>query len=141
MTRLKPSNAIGSYPDREEFQVGRVIVWVEIPPHGSRATWLERADRMFGEVWRAIPAVVSAAQRESRALIPEYWKAHDEAGSTGERLAAWGIWIDPLGGTATYEVGRNWDFDPKDPTRLPELPDGHCITVSRDPGSELMARG
>lgn len=86
---LNPSNTLGTYPDREEFQVDRVIVWVEIPSYGSRATWLKRADRSFEGLWRTIPAVALVAEQESRALIPVDWKAHDEAGQTLERLSVW----------------------------------------------------
>jgi hypothetical protein len=42
MMRWHLSHPLGIYSDREEYQVGRVIVWVEIPPYGSRGAWLER---------------------------------------------------------------------------------------------------
>jgi hypothetical protein len=138
MTWLYQSNALGSYPDREEFQVERVIVWVKTPSHGSRATWLERANLILGEVWQAIPAAVSAAQQASRTLIPEFWEAHDQAGTAAEQLAVRGIWIDPASGSADYEVARNPDFDREG---LPEFPDDLSIIVSRDPSGALLARG
>jgi hypothetical protein len=139
MTRLHHSNALGSYPNREEFQIGQVIVWVMIPAHGRRDAWLERGDRLLDEVWEAIPAVLSAAQRESRTLIPEFWEAHDKAGTAGEQLTMLGIWIDPTTGSADYEVGCNHGFEST--IGLPELPDGHSIAVSRDSGGGLLARG
>jgi hypothetical protein len=140
MTRLRRSNTLGSYPDREEFQVERVIVWVEVPPHGIRDTWLERADRMFDEVWQAVPAVVAAAQQESRALFPEYWEARDRSGAAGERLAVRGIWIDPADGSAEYDVAANSDSAPDDSTPPPALPADHSISVSRRPDGSLHAR-
>lgn len=138
MSRPYLTNALGSYPDREEFQVGRVIVWVRIPSHAGRSMWLERADQLFEEVWQAVPEVLSAAERESRALIPEFWKAHDEAGTAGEHLAVRGIWIDPATGVADYEVGCNHDSE--NPSGLSELPDGYSILVSRSAGGDLLVR-
>jgi hypothetical protein len=141
MTRLSQSNELGSYPDREEFQVERVIVWVKIPSRGSRAAWLERADQIFEDVWQAIPAAVAAAQQESRARIPEFWRAHEEAGTVGEPMSVLGIWIDPTTGSADYEVGRNHDRVHEGPTHLPDLPDGYSIVVSRAPNGGLLVRG
>jgi hypothetical protein len=141
MAQQHLSNPIGSYPDREEFQVGRVIVWVELPSHGSRAAWLKQANLIFEGVWRDVPTVVSAAQQASRALIPEFWKGHDEAGTASEQLVVWGIWIDSAEGSADYEVGRNHGFSRKNWTHLPELPDDYSIVVSRDPHGGLHVRG
>ncbi len=141
MAQQHLSNLIGSYSDHEEFQVGRVIVWVEIPSHGSRATWLKQAELIFEGVWRDANTVVSAAQQASRALIPEFWKAHDEAGTASEQLSVWGIWIDPAKGSADYEVGLNHDFSRKHWTHLPELPGDYTIFVSRDPRGGLHVPG
>src|SRR5438094_108780 len=138
MTQRHLSNALGSYSDREEFQIGRVIVWVRIPGHGSRDTWLQRADLLIEDIWRAIPTVLSAAQQESRALIPEFWKLHDEAGTADEQLTVWGIWIDLIANSTDFHVGGNHDFNC--PIGLPELPDGHCIMVSRDLSGTVAAR-
>ncbi|SRR5579885_3157947 len=137
MARLHDSNKLGSFPDREEFQVGQVIVWVKIPPHGNRATWLERANSIFEQVWPSIPAVISAAELVSRTLVPEFWKAYDQAGAADNPLSVQGIWIDSASGSADYEVSRNHDFDR---ASLPELPDDHSIMVSRDPNGGVRAR-
>lgn len=140
MAWLHPPNTLGSYPDREEFQVERVIVWVEVSSHGSRAAWLEQADRMFEGVWRAIPAVVAAAQQASRSAIPEFWKAFDETGAAGAVLAVRGIWIDPVSGSADYEVAPNPDFPLGASGTVPEMPEGHSIVVSRQSDGNLRSR-
>ena len=114
---------------------------MKIPPYGSRAIWLERANGFFEEVRRAVPQVVSAAEQKSRAQLPEYWRAQDEAGQVGERLSVRGIWIDPTIGSADYVVGCNYAFIREDSIHVPELPDGHCILVSRDRNGGLLAVG
>jgi hypothetical protein len=141
MPRLHLSNAIGSYPDREEFQVERIIVWVAISALGDRASWLRRADLMFEEIWRAIPAVVRVAQQASRAEIPEFWIAHDETGTADKQLAVRWLWIDSASGSTDYDVGPNYDFTARQSAGLPEFPDDHSIMVSRQPDGELVVRG
>jgi hypothetical protein len=136
--RRRLSNALGSYSDREEYQVDRVIVWVQLPPHGCRGDWLQRADQFFESIWAAIPEVLSAAEQRSREMVPGFWKAHDEAGTPGQKLAVLGIWIDPMTGSADYDVGFNYEFN--GPSELPELPDRHTIMVSRDPCGRLLSR-
>jgi hypothetical protein len=135
------SNPIGSYSDRKEFQVGRVIVWVEIPSHGSRAAWLKQANLIFESVWRDVPAAVSAAHQVSRSPILESWNAHDEAGTASDQLSVWGIWIDPTSGSADYEVGLNHDFSCGGSTNLPEPPDDYSVIVSRDPHGGMSVHG
>jgi hypothetical protein len=71
-------------------------------------------------------------------MIPELWKAYDEAGTANEQLAVWGIWISPATGSADYQVGRS--FESNDPDTLPELPDGHAIMVNRDSTGRLLNR-
>jgi hypothetical protein len=131
------SNALGSYSDREEFQVDRVIVWVQLPTHGCRADWLQRADQFFESIWAAIPEVLSVAEQKSREMVAEFWKAHDEAEMPGQKLAVRGIWIDPMTGSADYDVGCNYEFN--GPGGLPELPESHTITVSRDPCGNVLS--
>jgi hypothetical protein len=140
MNRLHDSNRLGSYLDREEFQIERVIVWVDIPPHGNRTGWLERADRVFDEIWRAIPDVVSAARLGPGAQVADPGKTHDEAGVSSERLAVRGIWIDPVNGSAQYEVGAECGYDGGDAIEPPGRPDGRSVMVHRDPGGELLVR-
>lgn len=130
-------NALGSYSDREEYQVDRVIVWVQLPPHGCRSDWLQRADQFFETIWAAIPEVLSAAEQRSREMVPEFWKAHDEAVTPAQKLVVLGIWINPMTGSADYDVGCNYEFIV--PSGLPELPDSHSIMVSRDPCGSLLS--
>ena len=89
----------------------------------------------------AIPAVVSAAEKVSRAQLPEFWMAHDNAGTAGDRLAVWGVWIDPISGSVDHEVGRNFDSMHHVPTHLPEMPDDFSIMVTRAPDGSLQVRG
>jgi hypothetical protein len=84
--------------------------------------------------------VLLAAEKESRSLIPEFWKAHDEAGTAGKRLSVWGIWIDPLTGSADYEVGGNLIDAHDHSLDLPELPESHRVIVSRPPDGSLHPR-
>jgi hypothetical protein len=131
-------NRLGSYSDREEFQVEQVIVWVMLPHDGDRGKWLQRAEQLFGDIWQATRAVVSAAEKKSRNLIPQFWKVHDEAATSDLQLAVWGIWIYPKSESADYEVGCNPQFN--GPSSLPELPDGHTIMVSRDRDGRVACR-
>jgi hypothetical protein len=139
MMRPILSDPLGSYPDREEFQIERVIVWVQIPSHGSRIHWVNRANQLIEGIWRAIPSVVEAAQQESRKLLPDFWKAHTQAGTASEQLTVHGIWIDPVNATAGYDVGEN--FDRRILPDSPELPDMYSIMVNRDSAGNLLARG
>ena len=137
MTGPYLSGPLGSYPDREEFQVDRTIINVMLPAHGDRRAWLARADELFEDVWRAVPLVILAAQQNSRVTLQEFWKAHDEAGTSSEQLAVWGIWIDPETGAADYHVGCNHVFMDHAPAALPGLPDDYTISVHRNPTGHL----
>lgn len=137
--RLYLSGPLTSYADRDEFQIDRVLVWVKYPANGNRSAALLRANELFPEIWQAIPEVVPFAQAQSRAVIPEFWRAHDESGVPGARLAVWGITIDPATELAVYDVFWNHDF--KCPAGLPELPDGHSVDVSRDREGRLQLVG
>ena len=130
MTRFARTNALTVYEDRYEFQFGRVLVWVLTPPFAIPDTGLEGAEQMFDEVWGAIPAVVSAAEKESRAQLPGYWMAHDKAGTAVDRLAVWGMWIDPISGSVDYEVGENFEPMHHVPSHLPGMPDNSNIMVT-----------
>jgi hypothetical protein len=128
MKRLHDSNRLGSYLDGEEFQIERVIVWVCIPPHGSRVGWLDRADRLFDEIWRAIPDVLFVARAASRAQIGDPRKTLDEASVAGDQSAVRGIWIDPVSGSADYDVAEGDDYD------------GKSVMVTRDLGGCFLLR-
>jgi hypothetical protein len=130
MRSLSSSSLLGSYSDREEHQVDRVIVWVmrPLPDSPVRANWI------FNDLWEAISAVVSVAELKSREQIPWYWDAHDKAGTSSNRLTVYGIWINP-DGSATYEVGSNYKEYSSPP---PELPDDYSLMISRSPDGILL---
>lgn len=128
---------LGSYPDREEFLVERVLVWVMIPNQDLRRELIQRADQRFEEIWSALPKVQMEAQRESRTIIPKFWERHDAAGTSDEQFIVYGIWIEP-DGSAQYRVAANYDFENAG-RNLPELPENHSIMVSRDSKGVLSA--
>src|SRR4051794_28137798 len=103
------TDAIGSYPDRDEFQVGRVIVSVTTPADDSRAAWLARANELFEHVWEAVPDVLAFARRHSQPASNADGPADRAADVTSETLAVRGIWIHPGTGTADYDVERHPD--------------------------------
>jgi hypothetical protein len=140
MRRFAPSNALTIYRDRYEFQFGRVLVCVITPPFVIPNIGLEWAERMFDEVWGAIPAVISVAEMESRAQLPEFWEAHDEAGTAGDRMAVWWVCIDPISGLVDYEIGQNFDSIHQVLKDLPELDEDSNITVTRAPDESLRIR-
>ena len=129
MSRKHLIHALGSYHDREEFQVGRVVVWVLIPTGDCREEWLEQGDRLFELVSHELAAVMSAAERESRILHPEFWRARDDSESPSEALAIFGIWLYPDTGAADFDI------------EMPEMPDNLPIIVTRErSGSVLIQR-
>ncbi len=129
--RLGSSSRLGSFPDREEFQVGRTLVWIMIPESGKRIDWLERGDGLFGDLWRGRDRVLAFAQQQSRTVLPDFWTAHDLAGTSAGQLMVWGIWIDPEDGSAVYEVNQNHAFASAR-TDLPEYPEDVPVMVRRD---------
>ena len=136
MGRFVLSNAMAWHEHSCEFQFGRTLVWVMASPLGG--VDLDRAERMFDEVWGAIPSVLAAAERASRAQVPGFWEDHDGAGAAGDPLAVWGIWI---GESVEYEVGENFDLIRPGPTQPPEFPDDSSIMVSRSPDGTLRVLG
>ena len=131
MERLDSSSRLGSYPDRDEFQVGKSLAWIMIPEDGKRTDWLEREDGLFDDLWRDRDRVLAFAQPQSRAAVPDFWAAHDLADTSAEQLAVWGLWIDPENGSAVYEISQNHGFG-SDLTDLPEYPENVWVMVRRD---------
>ena len=116
--------------------------WRYLPTAAVPIGWSERigSDRIFEEIWQAVPAVLLVAEQESRALIPEFWRARDEAATAGTRLSVCGVWIDPVSGSADYEVSGN-PFDTHDNSlHLPVLPENHRVLVSRSADGALLPR-
>jgi hypothetical protein len=99
------------------------------------------ANHIFYDLWRAIPAVISAAERKSREELPGYWEAHDKVGTSSDRLMIYGIWFDPANnGSADYEVGANFVSTGQVFDQLPELPDDYSIMIYRAPGGILLVQ-
>jgi len=134
--QLSRSGALGSYDDREEYQVDRTIIWVMLPEGGSRAAWLEQGDTLFGPIWSAIPEVLALARQTSREAVPEFWQVHDLTQTAEDVLAVWGIWLDPDTGSASYQVGNNFELSFKQP-ELPEFPEDADIMVERSADGSL----
>lgn len=129
---LNSSNQLGSSGGWDEFQIERTIVWM-------KKSNLKQTDTPFEDVWAAAPKVLLLAQLRSRVLNPDFWKAHDDADTSDMQLIVRGIWFDPVTGSATYEVGRNFGFVCENPIQLPELPDNHSIILTRDRGGNIAA--
>ena len=134
--RLSHSGALGSYEDREEYQVERTIVWVMIPEGSSRSACLDQGDMLFSPVWSGIPDVLTLARQSSRQASPEFWCVHDLTQPAEDVLAVWGIWLDPDTGGASYQVGINYEFSFKHP-ELPEFPEEEQIMVERSADGRL----
>jgi hypothetical protein len=41
------SHPLGSYADRDEFQIGRTLVWVKYPPNENRISLLSKAEELL----------------------------------------------------------------------------------------------
>ncbi|HZZ81025.1 MAG TPA: hypothetical protein VFE62_21165 [Gemmataceae bacterium] len=128
---------IGSYPDREEFQVDRVIVWVKIPTANDYVDWLDRADDQFPTIWQARFKVMLVAESALRSMFPKVWESHDTTKSTQDLVMLRGIWIDPRTGTADYDVWcpdalENWDEQGEEPSDF--------VIVTRDPKGALTVQ-
>lgn len=41
------SGPLGSYPDRDEFQIGTMLIWVKYPPGQDRLVCLDRAEKIL----------------------------------------------------------------------------------------------
>lgn len=129
----KPSliNPLGSYDDRDEFQVGTTLVWVLGPPE-IREELVAAANVQFLEIWASLPQATAAAIDLSRSEFPEFWQAHDDAGTSSRQLKVWGIRINAAPLNVEYDIREDFDFNPDsyDPP-LPRLSTKHRYCVSR----------
>lgn len=134
------SSPLGSYPDREEFQVGRTLVWVLGPPE-RRDELVAIANMQFSKIWACSERATATAVELSRSELPEFWQAHDDAGTSSRQLAVWGILIDAEAGSAKYDVRMNLDFNPDSHCpSLPLLPSNRSYRVVRTPDGVYAAR-
>lgn len=128
---FRRASLLGTYGNRDEYQVGTTLIWVEFETIAQRDTATEFAHQQFSAVWAAIPAAIAEARRISRSQAPEFWRPHEEAGTSEEILAVWGIWINPTTRNATYHVSTNYDFESPDEKQLPSFPDDFSVFVER----------
>jgi hypothetical protein len=135
---MELDSPLGAYADREEYQVERVIVNIQIPVHGSRQMWLERGRRLFPDAWRAIPSVIDAAERASRDELPTSWQHIDLQAESVRPLVVYGMWIEPATEKVTYRVGLNFEFDFENRSDFPE---DYFVSVERDTEGNLRAFG
>lgn len=111
-TRMKSpplSNPLGSYADRDEFQVGSTLVWVLGPPD-QREELVAIANLQFSEIWVCAEKAVATAVELSRSELPDFWQAHDDAGTSSRLLKVWGILIDAVADSTEYDVREDPDF-------------------------------
>ncbi len=127
MARSKLGGALGVYIDRLEFQVDRVLVNIEIPQHGNRTEWVAQGEKVFDEVWGAIPDVLSLGEGMLGQEFGEDWIEGD-----GKFLSVYGIWINPTTSSAAYHLAENPDF--RWPTTPPvhSIPEDYEIWIRRD---------
>lgn len=129
---LRQASLLGEYSDRLEYQIGGTLVWVLFGGPEQQVAALEAACQQFPSIWTAIPAVISEAERASRVELPEFWQMHEAADTSSEVLSVWGIWIEPVSGTATYEVSTNHAFDPPPQVELSSFPEESSVMIERN---------
>lgn len=134
MERVSLGPPLGSYPNRDEFQIETTIVWVMYPEHGDRAHWLVIADCMIDEVWDAIPSVLSLAAESTRRAIPDCWAKRQAAAKPDEPLAVLGIWIDPAIENAEYHVAE------KSADGFLRLPECYAVQIARNAEGSLTVK-
>lgn len=135
---LRQATLLGSYADRDEYQIGRMLVWVEFGSPSRKQAATELACEQFSSVWAAIPSAVARALQHSQGQLPEFWEAHEAAGSSEEVLCVWGIWMQPFSGTATYHVSTNHEFFWGRGKDLPEFPEEGAVMICRSPEGDLQ---
>jgi hypothetical protein len=138
MNHVELGAPLGSFEKREEFQIDRTIVQVQIPPDGERLAWLQRAGAVFPDIWAAVPNVLALAEKILQPQLAGFATGHDDEDG---RLSVWGIWIDPTDGSAGYEVGCYNPFDSNDPAAPPGLPDQIDVMIERDATGQIRRRG
>ncbi|WP_431263181.1 hypothetical protein ACQ859_24645 [Roseateles chitinivorans] len=131
---------LGSYADRDEYQVGSILVWVRFHAQETRAACTDFALQQLPEVLAALPDAIAMARAFAREQEPEFWRQHEEAGTAGELLSVWGLWIDPVRGLTTYGVQENLDFEVPQDSVLPALPVDWYVAIERDKAGALMVK-
>lgn len=128
---FRREHLMGAYDNRDEYQIGTTLIWVEFESLAQRDDATEFAHQQLPAIWAAIPAAIDAARRISRSQSPEFWQPHEEAGTSEELLAVWDIWINSTTRNATYYVSTNHDFESPNEEQLPYFPDDLGVLVER----------
>ena len=131
MKKLELSGPLGSYEDKEEFQVDRTLVWVEISSRSERQASIDKANELLPAIWDSNGLIISVAEQALRKINPAFWSSHDSAGTTKELLSIWGITINPDTGLANYHVGCNFDFEADEHLKLPHLNEEISVYINR----------
>ena len=134
------SSPLGSYADKDEFQVGTTLVWVFGPPE-IREELVAAANVQFSEIWASLPQATAAAVDLSRSELPEFWQAHDDAGTSGLLLKVWGVRIHAAPQNLEYDVGEDFYFNPDSyQTPLPRFPSRYRYCVIRTSDGAYAAK-
>ena len=122
---------LGSYDGRDEYQVGRTLVWVCFDRGADRDENTAAAFRELPSIFGAIPDVVELAVDCLRDKTPDFWRIHDLAGTSVDLLAVWGIWVHPPACRAVYHINENHEFTPPRGAQLPHLEEMDGVYVAR----------
>lgn len=122
---------LGSYADRDEYQIGKTLVWVLYGTSEQREVATDLACLQFPAIWAAIPEAIAVARETSRKEQPEFWQVHEDAQSVHDVLSVWGIRIEPSSGVATYVISTNHEFLWMQTSNLPLFPEDEHIIVMR----------
>lgn len=116
-------------PGRDEYQLDKVIVWVNYGASERQDLAMPLILRQFPAIWTAIPEVISAASELFRARVSARACA----------LSVWGIELEPYAAVATYHVGvdlERWSLE----GRSSELPPDSLVYVTRDRDGALLVQ-
>jgi hypothetical protein len=122
-----------------EFQEGRVIIRVDFPKHGRTDAWLRRASMAFDAIWNDVPKMIAFGRAHLRTLETARWRRYDAVGISERALIAYGIWIDPVDGSARCHVSFNWELAL--PPGLDELDENDAVMVDRSASGWLAIAG
>lgn len=122
---------LGSYDDRDEYQIDRTLVWVCFSSPLTRDADTAEAFRQLPSILQAIPEVIEKAVALLREQSPDFWRPHDLAGTCLDLVSVWGIWVYPPCCRASYQVSENHCFDPPKGAMLPAFNDEPVVYISR----------
>ena len=106
------SGPLGSYPDRDEFQIGAMLIWVKYPSNKDRLSCLHRAEEILPDLESDVAKVEELATARAGCTVP---------------ATVIGITIE-ADGSAAYEC-TFFDGEYED----------ELISIHREPGGDLVA--